>query len=179
MKFSYKDSFIGKLPAWGQLIFWGAVIFALYKAYLAYKQWRESRNYKASIPQAQTALNQLSQQGINPSYAQVQYTTWANSLQGAFQGCSGAGDASNFWSGVEPVFKGLKNDADAYALIKAYGVRTIDKCGWLTGDFEGDLSGTLSEKFSGVEGTIIGGSTGRGMAYINDILKKNGLTYQF
>lgn len=175
----YKGSFVGKLPILGQIIFWAGVAFAIYKIYMWIKRKIESGNYNAAVSQSQTALNQLAQQGVRPSYGQAQYTTYANGLQGAFQGCSGSLNASNFWSTVEPVFQAMKNDADIYALIKAYGVRKIDACGWLTGDFEGDLAGTLSEKFSGVEGTLIGGPSGKGISTINAALKSNGLVFTF
>lgn len=166
---------IGRLPMWGQIAFWAFVLFLVYKGYKAFKKWQESSNYSATVNQSQIAIEQLSQQGVHPTHSQAQYSSWANTLQGAFEGCSGAGDASSFWSNLSSVFKEMKNDADVYALIKAYGVRTIDKCGIGTGDFKGDLSGTLSEKFSGIEGVIIRYS----ITDINDILQKNGVTFKF
>lgn len=163
------------LDTWLKIVI---IIVIVIIAYLLYRWIRNiinSRNYNAAVNQSQTALNQLSQQGINPSYPQAQYTTWGNNLQGAFEGCSAAGSSVSFWETVEPIFKAMKNDADIYALIKGYGVRTIDKCGLLTGNFEGDLSATLSEKFSGVEGVIIKYN----FSDINAILKANGITFTF
>lgn len=166
---------VGKLPMIGQLAFWALLVYLTYRGYRWFKKWRESQDYNASVTQAQTAIQQLGQQGITPSYAQAQYTSWGNNLKGAFEGCSGAGDANSFWAVITSVFGGLKNDADVYALIKAYGVRTFDKCGILTGDFTGDLAGSLSEKFSGLEGFAIRYS----MSDINEILQKNGITFRF
>lgn len=162
-------------PWYVQVIFIGIVLFIIYQVYKWIKAKAESGNYNAAVNQSQTALTQLAQQGINPSYGQVQYTSWANMLQGQFEGCSAAGAAASFWEVIEPVFKGMKNDADIYALIKAYGVRSFDKCGLWNGDFNGDLSSSLSEKLTGLEGVIIG----KTMSDINDILKKNSLTFTF
>lgn len=166
--------FLG-LERWLKIVIIVAIIIIAYFLYRWIRGMVRASNYNAAVTQSNTALNQLAQQGINPSYAQAQYTSWANNLQGAFQGCSAAGGAANFWQTIEPIFKAMKNDADIYALIANYAVRTIDKCGLLTGDFEGDLAATLSEKFSGIEGAIIGYNT----SDINQILKANGLTFTF
>lgn len=163
------------LDRWLQIVIIIIIILIVYFAYRFISNRLAASNYNAAVNQSQTALNQLSQQGIKPSYAQAQYTTWANNLQGVFQGCSAAGSSASFWETVEPIFKAMKNDADVYALITAYGVRTIDKCGLFTGNFEGDLSATLSEKFSGIEGTIIRYN----FSDINKIFKSNGLTFTF
>lgn len=160
---------------WLQIVIIVAIIILAYLLYRWIRGMIRASKYNAAVNQSNTALNQLAQQGINPSYAQAQYTSWANNLEGAFEGCSAAGSASSFWETLEPIFKAMKNDADIYALISNYGVRTIDKCGLLTGDFEGDLAATLSEKFSGLEGVVIGYNT----SDINKILKANGLTFTF
>lgn len=164
-----------KLERWLQIVIVIAVILAIYFIYRWLKNMANASNYNAAVNQSVTALHELAAHGIKPSYGQAQYTSWANNLQGVFEGCSAAGSSTAFWETVEPIFKAMKNDADVYALIAAYGVRTIDKCGLFTGDFEGDLAATLSEKFSGIEGTIIKYNT----SDINAILKSNGLTFTF
>lgn len=164
-----------KLPIWGQVIVWALIAFTGYKIYQWAKRKYEAGNYQAPVAQAQTALNQLAQQGIIPSYAQAEYSTSANSLQKIFEGCTLAGDSASGWEIIEGVFGKMKNDADIYALIKAYGVRTTDKCGLFTGDITADLATTISEHFSGSEQFLIKHS----ISDINDILKKNSIVFTF
>lgn len=168
------------LPWYGQIILvLIALVILYYFVWKPIKAKLSSGNYQAAVNQSQTALNQLAQQGVKPSYGEAQYTSYANSLTSAFDGCTGAKDANAFWAILEPVFGAMKNDADVYALIKAYGVRTFDKCGYFSGDFTGDLAASLGEKFSGTEGWVIATGAGKGKAYINDILKKNSIVFTF
>lgn len=162
--------FWNDLPLYGKVILLAIIAFIIYKAYRMYQVWIESANYNAAVNQSNTAITQLAAQGIKPSYAQAQFTTWANTIQQAMEGCG-----ASFTETLKPVFEGLKNEADIYALIAAYDVRTIDKCGLFTGDFTGDLSATLAYKFSGVEGMVVSGS----ISDINNILKQKGISYTF
>lgn len=162
-------AFLKGLP-WKWIIIGIVVIFILYKAYRWWKDKQDAKNYTASVNQSQTALNQLAQQGVVPSYGQAQYTTIANTIEQAMEGC-GAG----FDETLKPAFQKMKNDADVYALIKAYGVRTVDKCGILNGDLTADLAATLAYKFSGVEDYLQDGS----IAKINKILADNSITFSF
>lgn len=159
-----------KLPTGAQIVFVLSEIFILWRLWVLIKSASESTNYNVAVNQSQTSINQLAQQGVHPSYGQAQYTLLANTIQQAMEGCGAAYDET-----LKPAFEKMKNDADIYALIKAYGVRTVDKCDWLTGDFIGDLASTLAHKFSGLEDYFQDGSISK----INAILKKNGLTFSF
>lgn len=133
---------------------------------------RKSQNrkkYNEAVSEAQESINQLAQQGVKPSHGWAQYLGWANAMQQALDGCGGG------WSTQEGIWSKMMNKADVYSLISAYGVKTIDKCGLGTGDFEGDLNASLAYKFSGVEGDVIQGSIDK----INAILKDNGVDYTF
>lgn len=120
-----------------------AIIFILYKVISGWIAKAKAKgNYTAAVNQSQTALTQLATKGVTPSYAQSQYSTWADAIEQGFSGC-GTG-----WSSVlQPTLNQMKNDADVFALIQAYGVRDIDECGW--GSFQGDLGATIGYKFSG------------------------------
>lgn len=146
-----------------------AVIFAGWKTYKWLKRKQDTKGSTTDVNQSQSTLNTLGNQGIKMTYPPVQYTTWANTMQQAMDGC-GPG-----WATQLPIWTGMKNDADVHALIVAYGTRTVDKCGVFTGDFTGDLAATLAYKFSGVEGSVFSGS----LSDINSILKKNGVTFKF
>lgn len=159
------------------LIVVAIIIFVLYKVISgAIRKAKAKSNYNATVNEAQTGLTQLAAQGVTPSYGEAQYSTWANAIEQGFSGC-GAG-----WSAVlKPTLLEMKNDADVYALIQKYGVRTIDECGW--GTFEGDLGATIGYKFSGFRfcdawfnptcekcGCV---------SEINKILKSKGIVFQF
>lgn len=158
------------LDRWLQIVIVIVIIIILYMVYRWIKLKMESSNYNKAVNQSQGALNDLAQQGINPSYPLATYTSLGNTIQQAMEGC-GAG----FDETLKPAFEQIKNDADIYALIKAYDVRTIDKCGLLTGDFTGDLSATLAYKFSGVEDYFVDGSISK----INNILASNNIKFRF
>lgn len=147
----------------------GGVAFGVYKTIKWIKNYKKMGGSRTDVNQSQSTLNTLTNQGIKPSSSPVQYSTWSNSLQQAFDGC-GTG-----WATQLPIWKSMKNDADIHSLITSYGIRSIDKCGLGTGDFSGDLPSTLSYKYSGVEGGISVDS----ISLINKILKANGLIFHF
>lgn len=162
-------------PWYVQVIFIIVLLFILYQLYKFIKTKIEAGNYNAAVSQAQTAINQLVKQGVNPSYGQAEYTNSANALQKIFDGCTLAEDSASGWDILQGIFNKMKNDADIYSLIKAYGVRTTDKCGLFTGNINADLSSTLVEHFSGAEQFLIRHS----LSDINAILQKNGITFSF
>lgn len=155
------------------------LFFVAIPGYIRKKKARN--NYNAAVNQSQDALNQLATQGVKPSYAQAQYSTWANSIEQALSGC-GTGWASV----IKPTLQEMKNDADVFALIQAYGVRTIEECGW--GSFEGDLGATIGYKFSGWQFCscnpipFVGNcncDTCGCIETINKILKSKSISFQF
>lgn len=162
-------------PLWLQIAIIVLILIILYSIYKWIKRKTESGNYYAAVSQSETALNQLAQQGIHPSYPQDQYTSMANALETTFTGCG------LDWAGVvKPTFEKMKNDADIHALIKNYSVREFDECVW--GTFNGDLSAALTYKTGGIILTIPNVTeifTDASVSAINKILKQNGLTFQF
>lgn len=158
-----------------------AIAIILYFVYKAIdgkiKRDRAKKNYNATVSQAQTAITQLANQGVIPSYAQSQFSSWADEIQVAFTGC-GAG-----WLVVKRIFEKMKNDADVYALIQNFGTRTIDECGW--GSREGDLSALIAYKFSGyrfcdcIPIISCDGEHCGSTAEINKVLKSKGITVSF
>lgn len=164
--------FWSQLPIWGKVIMIVIITFIIYQIYKWIKRKIEASNYNAAVNQSQTALNQLADQGVKPSYGQAQYTSMANALQQAFTGCGAA-----YSDIVAPTFKQMKNEADIYALIQNYGVRKFDECGW--GSFEGDLAAALGYKFSGIRFCSPLDLTCGSLPAINKILKDNGLIFQF
>lgn len=163
-----------------------AAIILIYIAYRVFsgiisgiiRKQKAKANYNATVNQSQDALNQLAEQGVKPSFAQAQYSGWADSLQNGFNGC-GSG-----WASVaKPIFSALKNDADVFALIQNYGIREIEECGW--GSFNGDLNATVAYKFSGwsfcncIPLWSCNCENCGCVDEINKILKSNSIVFQF
>lgn len=161
-----------------------SIASAIVIGYLIYKlisgaisKARARKNYNTTVSESQTAITQLAQQGIIPSYGQAQYLSWADEIQVAFTGCGGG------WGVVEQIIGKLKNDADVYAMIQNFGIRTIDECGW--GSREGNLGALIAYKFSGYRFcdciplfTCDGEHCGS-ITEINKILKSKGITVSF
>lgn len=159
-----------KLDRWLQIVIVAVILIALYMAYRYIKNKLAEADYNKAVMQSKSRLNELAKQGIYPSFPNADYAVFANTIQQALDGC-GAG----FDETLKPTFEKMKNDADMYKLIEAYDVRKIDKCGLLTGDFNGDLAASLTYKFSGVEDYMIDGS----ITKINNILSSNGIKFAF
>lgn len=163
---------LSQVPWWAWAILLIVVGYLLYKAYIYVTvTLPQSKNYTATVKNAQTELSNLASQGISPSYPQATFNGMANDLQQTFTGCG------LDWTGVVvPTFQQMKNQADVYALISTYGVRTFDECGW--GSFTGDLASAISYKTSGIILTAtLNPFTDASIASINAILKQNGLTF--
>ena len=164
--------FWSDMPMWAKGVTRTIIVvgfaFAGWITYKFIKKMGESRDDNDAIRDSSSALNQLQHSGITPSYNPSQYSSWALIFKEAMDGC---GDGA---INTIPIFKNMRNDADIHSLIKAYGVKTVDKCGIGNGDFTGNLPATLAYKYSGVESTLPFGLGG-----INSILQKNGLTFRF
>lgn len=159
-----------KLDRWLQIVIVIVILLMAYGIYRWIRNKLAESDFNKAVVQSKAQLAQLAQQGIVPSYPDADYTITANTIQEALNGC-GAG----FDETLAPAFQKMRNDADIYKLIAAYDIRKVDKCGLFTGDFNGDLSATLTYKFSGVEDYLIDGS----LSKINEILKNNGLKFTF
>lgn len=159
-----------RLDRWLQVVI--VIIFLLiaYRIYRWIANWLDEKNFDKAVRGSKSELDKLAKEGVYPTYEKANYIIMANSLEQALTGC-GAG----FDETLKPTFEKMKNNADIYRLIEAYDIRKVDKCGLLTGDFNGDLAATLTYKFSGLEDYMIDGSVSK----INDILKSNGLTFSF
>lgn len=111
-----------------------------------------------------TTIKNLENQGVKPSFPLAQYSTWANQLSEAFNGC---GTSNQVW---RTIFESVKNDLDIALLIETFGVRQFDECNWEFnfGDFKGTLSEALVHELDGDE-----------LIEINNLLKQKGINYTF
>ena len=144
--------------------------------YTLYRNIKRKQDEADALRAAQAAgqeLNQLQQQGVNPTYPDSQFQVFADKLVQAMTGC---GTDENQ---IYQVFGALRNEADIRKLIILFGVRYYQPCAatspvsyaiWQFNDkaYGGDLSTWLSYDLSSGE-----------IGYINSILKGRGINYQF
>lgn len=81
------------------------------------KATEEGKDQSSSSVAADDSLKALAKKGIFPTQQPTDYRLKAEALHTALDGC-GTDDAQ-----ILRVFGGLKNEADVYALIDAYGIR--------------------------------------------------------
>lgn len=115
----------------------GTTMYVGYKAYKYFSAADDRGDLKAENKDAAKDLKTLMQSGVKATYMDSQYTTWANQLKEAFDGC---GTSNGTWRSI---YGQMKNDVDVLKLQDAYGTRTFDECNW-EGNF-GDFEGTLSQ----------------------------------
>jgi hypothetical protein len=129
----------------------------------AKKQFR-TKGQIMELTDITTQISNLQGQGQKASFPSSQYSTWANQLAEAFNGC---GTSDQAWRGI---FTSIKNDLDLALLIEAYGVREFDECNWEFnfGDFKGTLSEALVHELDGDE-----------LIEVNDLLKSKGIKSSF
>lgn len=159
----YKNS-VGKLPVIVQVIIVIILAFALYKGLRWVIRRFKTRGQQLELTDTTTTIQNLQNQGLQPSFPISQYSTWANQLQEAFDGC---GTSNGVWQNI---FSTVKNDLDVVMIIDAYGVREFDACNW-EGDF-GNFKGTLSE-------ALIRELSGSEITEINKYLQSKNIKYRF
>lgn len=179
-------SYYRELPPWAKGV---VIVGGLFVVYLAgnavlrkLKQAKDAREARDNVRNAEAERRRLQAQGIRPSYAPSQYSTWANSIEQAFDGCDPSGQlawgadsplgAVSFWSTsgykVATILAQLKNNLDYLNLTTAWGIRTYDACGWFTGNVtDVDFAKAISDEL-----------TAREIGNLNEILKKKGITYK-
>jgi len=116
------------------------------------------------------AEDELSNSAQNPTYSDVQYSSWSDRIANEFAGCDPTTTASidGFsMSGrtVNNIFKVLNNNADFLKLIIAYGVRTYDQCGLFV-NFTGNLYSAINDELTASE-----------INKLNTTLKSKGIVY--
>jgi hypothetical protein len=144
-----------------------------YEWYQGYKNKQDIASANQPAIEAGNELQQLASRGIYPSFADSEYSSWADSLREAMNGCG----TNN--SQVYQVFGYLRNDADIRKLIIAFGVQYYQPCWasqfdqWTIYQFDnqhygGNLPTWLSYDMSASE-----------IAKVNSTMSANGITYQF
>jgi hypothetical protein len=156
------------LPTWAKgviavvgVLAVGGIAFGVYrsvkKAIEGIKEGKEDREIKDETSQE---LNQLQNQGINPTLSDSSAVSLANYIESALNGCELSGTEAEV---VKAILSQVNNQADWLKLQNAYGSRTTDNCGFGTGDSKQDLKGILTSDLDGYNYTFT--------LYINQLKK--------
>jgi len=157
-----------------------------FKAYKLISKTIDREKEKKAVDESKEELNDLENSGVRPSYQDSQYSGWADKIHNQFDGCdfdwsfvamgsvvgiatsSVMNTLSNSGKTVYAILSNMNNDADFLSLVKAYGVRTYDQCGWFMGDFTGNLYKAVNDELSANE-----------IKEMNTLLAKKGISYKF
>lgn len=184
------NKFWNDLPNWSKGVIavggLAALYFAVTQTLKRIKKAEELKKSNAVVNQVQEDVVVLQNQGIKETYMPSQYSQWADAIAKQFSGCDW--EQPLFPRGYEPWipigFSGwsssgaklanicmrLKNDLDFAQLVKAYGIRTYDQCGFwpFSGEFTGSLPSAVADELS--ESEIVA---------INNYLKSQKISYRF
>jgi hypothetical protein len=144
--------------------------------YLLYRDWKRNKELADANKAADLAtaeLAQLQQQGVQPTYTAAQFETWCTSLTTAMNGCGTDEDS------IYRVMEYMKSRADVLFLIKQFGVRFYEPCGFTQ---------SIQYTYWLINDQAYGGNLLTWFAYdlsdsnieeINSILSKKGIDYTF
>lgn len=148
------------LPSWarGAVVVGGAVV-----GYTVLNRLLKKEPEKQEPNAAGDKLAQLAQMGIYPNYSRAQLESFSNAIVQAIWDC-GTDETA-----IYNVMRAMKNEADIYSLINVYGVREYKGC------FE-NFFGLVSRSLSGAISSELDAGEKR---KVNEILRGNGITFQF
>lgn len=165
----YKNSFIGKLAPWLQIIFWLLVVGILFAIYFSIK--RAINRSKLNVAFKDDFKN-LTSQGQKPTYPQTSYMQMADKIYeaGCPAGiffilpyslpCSGTDEEA-----IMDTFNAMQSELDVLLLVKAFGHREPRGTIWMD---EVDLGGFLATELDGED-----------IQEINKKLASRGIKYNF
>ncbi len=156
-------------PPWAKgILILGTGAAAYFAGLSIYRRFRDKAKEEAAdkisqqtLDTANSTLDNLKKSGVQPTYPESQYQAWADAAYACYNG----------WGTCETdtIFVNLKNDADMYALIKAFGIRTISSGKWNpTPDFRGNFPAVVRDELNDWQ-----------VQEVNKVLAKNGLTFKF
>jgi hypothetical protein len=115
-----------ELPSWskGIIVLSGVAIigFVGYTIYKNAKIKQEEKKGRKAAEEAKKELNELSKQGIIPSFGNSQYEIFVQTLVTSMDSC-GTDEAA-----IYSVFNSMKNKADVLKLVETFGVRYYSPC---------------------------------------------------
>lgn len=137
------------LPGWAKGVVvvgsLGIVAIIVMQVYSRVKKEAGMRQALQTIKETDKELQDNIKAGVKPTITKSQADGWSGQIQKAFDGCDPLDTAVGT---VTNIFLQLKNDSDFLLLVKSYGVRSYDQCGWGAGDFQGDLYQAIQDELS-------------------------------
>jgi hypothetical protein len=135
------------LPMWAKGVIAvaavGLVGFITYEVYKAIKNAVDKKDNKQTVNDASNELTDLLKSGMKLSNPLSTYDSTANSIQVALNGCE---TSNTEYSVVRNILKVVNNRADWLQLIKSFGVRDVENCGYFTGKTKYDLPTLLKDQ---------------------------------
>lgn len=157
-----------KLPKPVQYAGYALAGFGIYKLISMFSR---HKNPGVSPEQAGQELPQLpsTQQ---PTYTDLQFTSWADQIQEQFSGCDYSiampWELTASGKTVNNILKQLRTNGDFLKLVTVYGVREYDQCGvWpVSGNFKGNLYQAVADELEAEEiNTLNNTLSGKGISY--------------
>lgn len=169
--------FASDQPGWARglinVVVIGGIAYIGWQWYQAEKKKKDLENANQSGAEADRELQALAAKGIFPNYDNSQYHVFSEALVQAMNGC---GTDENV---IMNVFRNMGNDADVLMLIKIFGVRFYEPCGW---------ANPIAAAEWRINPEAYGGSLATWLNYdlsasdigsINNILSQRGIAYRF
>ncbi len=139
------------LPGWAKgTIAVGAIAGIGIVGFLVYKKISDladkaktNSDLNTTLSETDAALHVLTETQ-KQNYPDTTYQGWANTIYTLVDGCDFGTNSPK----VMLIFSNLKNDTDYLKLVKAFGKKTINNCGWGSGTYNGDLPTVLNKEVS-------------------------------
>ena len=147
------------LPMWARgviavvgVVAVGGIAFGIYRSVKkGVDRIREGRDDREIKDETSQELNQLQNQGIKPTLSDSSAISLANSIESSLAGCELSGTEEQI---VKAILSQVNNQADWLKLQNVYGSRTLDNCGWGTGETKQDLKGILTSDLDAFDWTF-------------------------
>jgi hypothetical protein len=136
-----------RLPKWANgLIVVGSLAIVGAVGYLVWKKLNEKSEQKDSQQGLNASDNELKDAikgGQQLSFPQSNYVNASNTIFNLLDGCE---TYNSELQAIQEVIKVTRNKADWLNLVKAFGVKKVDNCGYLTGDTNYNLPELLKDQ---------------------------------
>lgn len=165
-----------ELPTWAK----GAIAIAViggvgligYKIYKVISNEQELKDSQETANASEDEYKKLLKQGQKLSFPEINYVSASNSIVSGLDGCEtyfGEEDAKY------AVMNVVKKPIDWYFLVKTFGSRMVDNCGWGTGETAYALPELLREQLGSISASS-GNYFSTNLSILQDYLKKIGIT---
>jgi hypothetical protein len=149
-KGTYIKQQVNTLPPWAKgliaVALVGTAFYVVWQAKKLVEGLKKTQGEKDSTSElnaTQNELNQLQNQGEKLSFPLSNYSSSANTIANLLDGCE---TFTSELAAIEEVIKVVKKPIDWLQLQKSFGTKTIDNCGWMTGETPYALGSLLKEQ---------------------------------